>query len=267
MTAPLEPTMKFLWPVFLFSITIFITSATRLIPAQPCASAFCSSFVPIVKNTATATRTGPQQFQTVTITPDTATATATITTGAEPLRRANPTCTIKGLPIQIKPFACDVIKKACVVFVKPGTTTMKNDNYTWSHKYNEYNFVNPNFNNDDDTSTTSAGPTCRPGLFDPIHATACDCTYDISCDTTSSTTPLVGVSAADYAGCAGICDGIQNCAAFYFAPSNTGLETATCNLYGTGNTVTPVTSEGETAQAVLIIHAMIDFNVSASLQN
>ena len=90
------------------------------------ASSFCSSFVPIGRKTATATRTGALQLTTATITPPTETVTSTTTiTSAVPVRRgaAAPTCSIKGLPL-LKPFACDVIRAACLLFVKPGVTTV-----------------------------------------------------------------------------------------------------------------------------------------------
>lgn len=48
----------------------------------------------------------------------------TTTTGAT---ATSASCTIKGLPVQLNLFTCDVIKQACLLFVKPQTSTVS----TW----------------------------------------------------------------------------------------------------------------------------------------
>ncbi|KAK0100149.1 hypothetical protein ONS95_008487 [Cadophora gregata] len=260
--------MKFLWSLFIFATNLFAVLATVLVPldnsvnpqvaardaleqrdaVQVCkailialkASAFCSSFVPIVKSTTTQTRTGPQQFQTVTITPDTATATATVTTGAAPpARRANPTCSIRGLPVPIKAFACDVIKAACIAFVKPGRTT-KTTTVPGPTSTTSTTLATQTSTTTTTTTTAPAAPTCTPGPF-PIDR-VCQCVYTVACDTDSPTDPALTISSANYQQCAQTCDDLNDCTAVVFSrtPNGGGI----CKIYALSQAPTTVSAPG-----------------------
>lgn len=100
------------------------------------ASAFCSSFVPITDITSTVTST-----TTTATTTTTSTAPCTGTTGMQkrlvsktplaPSSTPTPTmtttlstCTVRGLPVGLKSFACAIVTEACLDFVTPRTSTV-----------------------------------------------------------------------------------------------------------------------------------------------
>ncbi|KAL2066796.1 hypothetical protein VTL71DRAFT_1220 [Oculimacula yallundae] len=188
------------------------------------ASAFCSSFVPIVKNTATQTRTGPVQFTTAIVTPTPATATTTETAGGGGgggtiiERGAAPTCTIPGLPYKIKPFGCEVIKKACLLFVKPGTTT-RTTTIPGSTSTSKTTLATQTVTT---TTTFTPLPTCDAGPYSPPipdeeNPSACGCSYDILCDVSATgTVDARVVQARTYKECAQRADFFSNTNFFVF---------------------------------------------------
>ncbi|PVH77556.1 hypothetical protein DL98DRAFT_591154 [Cadophora sp. DSE1049] len=182
------------------------------------------------KATATATRTGPLRLTTTTVTPPTETATTTTTvTGAAPVRRggAAPTCSIKGLPI-LKPFACDVIRAACILFVKSGATTRTATIPSRTSTTGTTLATR--------TTTLVAASTVAPV---PVYTSGtlsnppdsgpfnCNCDYQISCDTIILSETLVNSSVQrEYTACATQCDPYSSC--FFF---NFNQATGSCQLY------------------------------------
>lgn len=131
----------------------------RLVLVALKASAFCSSFVPIVDVTSTSTGAGTLITTTVAGNPCTTTAatsttvstvvgtdtvfttqtvTTVVTTYLAKAKRAAatsaaavavaspaPKCMIKGLNVNLSLFACDIIKQACRLYVKAKTVTVR----------------------------------------------------------------------------------------------------------------------------------------------
>ncbi|KAH7311149.1 hypothetical protein BKA65DRAFT_601153 [Rhexocercosporidium sp. MPI-PUGE-AT-0058] len=90
---------------------------------------------------------------------------------------------IPGLPVKVKPFACDVIKKACILFVKPRTTartTIPGSTLTTKTT------LSTQATSVTSTSTVKPRPTCNAGTLtsppDP-GSFSCNCNFEISCDT------------------------------------------------------------------------------------
>lgn len=89
------------------------------------ASAFCSSFVPIKDVTSTSTIKGPNGVTATTVCAGAQKRATTAATSATTAAKATTTpvkCNVGRA--ELKGFACDVITKACVAYVKPNTVTV-----------------------------------------------------------------------------------------------------------------------------------------------
>ncbi|KAG4422079.1 hypothetical protein IFR04_004820 [Cadophora malorum] len=176
-----------------------------------------------------ATRTGPLWLTTATVTPPTQTTTTTTITGAAPVRRggAAPTCSIKGLPI-LKSFACDVIRAACLLFVKPGittrTTTISGSTSTTKTTLAAQTTTLAT------TSTVAPAPVCvADTLSNPPDSGTfnCNCDYQIECNSAVFTETGADESIQkDYTACATCCDTFSD--GFFF---NFEQATGSCSLY------------------------------------
>ncbi|KAH7403872.1 hypothetical protein BKA64DRAFT_707342 [Cadophora sp. MPI-SDFR-AT-0126] len=154
--------------------------------------------------------------------------TTTTITSAVPIKRggAAATCLIKNFPV-LKPFACDVIRAACLLFLKPVTTT-KTTTIPGSTSTIETTLATPTVT-EVTTSTVAPGPVCNSGTFsDPpnIGELNCNCDYEIRCNSRVAQNADRIDFQNDYTACATECDTFSDCAFF-----NVNQSTSSCSLY------------------------------------